>query len=155
MKRMWMAALVAASLVPASLALACGKSCDCNHDKTAAAAKPAAKQAWKTVTVAEASKLSAAKQAQLFDANTAKFRAENGIIPGATLLSSSSGYELKDLPAQKDAKLVFYCANTKCMASHAAAERAVGAGYTDVAVMPEGLLGWKAAGQKTSPVPKS
>jgi rhodanese-related sulfurtransferase len=33
------------------------------------------------------------------------------------------------------------------MASHKAARRAVEAGYTDVAVMVDGLKGWKAAGQ--------
>jgi rhodanese-related sulfurtransferase len=33
------------------------------------------------------------------------------------------------------------------MASHAAARRAVKAGYTQVSVMGDGLLGWKKAGQ--------
>jgi rhodanese-related sulfurtransferase len=33
------------------------------------------------------------------------------------------------------------------MASHAAARRAVEAGYTDVNVMAEGISGWIAAGQ--------
>jgi rhodanese-related sulfurtransferase len=155
MKRIWIAALVAGSLLPASLALACGKECDCKHDKTAAAAKPEVKPAWKTLSVAEVSSLAAKQQAALFDANTPEFREKNGIIPGARLLASSSSYDLKALPAQKNAKLVFYCASTRCTSSHTAAERAVGAGYTDVAVMPDGLLGWKAAGQKTTPIPKS
>ena len=33
------------------------------------------------------------------------------------------------------------------MASHAAARRAVAAGYRDVAVMVDGILGWAAANQ--------
>jgi len=37
------------------------------------------------------------------------------------------------------------------MASHAAAERAVQAGYTNVAVLKVGLKGWKAAGKPTVP----
>ena len=37
MKRVVMAAVVAASLIPATVALACGKDCGCNHDKMAQA----------------------------------------------------------------------------------------------------------------------
>ncbi len=33
------------------------------------------------------------------------------------------------------------------MASHAAAVRAVKAGYRDVSIMAEGIKGWKAAGK--------
>jgi len=33
------------------------------------------------------------------------------------------------------------------MASHGAARRAVAAGYTDVSVMTDGIMGWDAAGQ--------
>ena len=103
----------------------------------------------KKVTVAQLSKDKASK---VFDANGPDFRVKNGAIPGAVLLTSSSSYDLKELPPQKDAALVFYCANTMCGASEAAAKRASAAGYTNVAVLPEGLMGWKAAGQKTAPV---
>jgi hypothetical protein len=49
----------------------------------------------------------------IYDANPPSTRAREGVIPGAHLLSSSSDYEVaKDLPPAKDAKLVFYCANT-------------------------------------------
>jgi len=34
------------------------------------------------------------------------------------------------------------------MASHAAARRAVEAGYTDVSVMADGIVGWKKAGMR-------
>ena len=49
----------------------------------------------------------------LLDANDAEFRAKNGVIPGARLLSSFDGYDVtKELPPAKDAPLVFYCSNT-------------------------------------------
>ena len=81
----------------------------------------------------------------IFDANTPDFRAKNGVIPGALLLASSKSYDpAKTLPADKNSQLVFYCANEQCMASHAAAERAVKAGYAHVAVLADGMLGWNA-----------
>ncbi|MFT3840871.1 MAG: hypothetical protein QM723_28030 [Myxococcaceae bacterium] len=39
------------------------------------------------------------------------------------------------------------------MASHAAAERALEAGWTNVAVMSDGLKGWKSAGQPVAQLP--
>jgi rhodanese-related sulfurtransferase len=39
------------------------------------------------------------------------------------------------------------------MASHAAARRAVKAGYKNVSVMADGISGWKEAGQKTATPP--
>ena len=48
----------------------------------------------------------------VLDANDQEFREKNGVIPGARLLSSSGGYDpAKELPADKDAPLVFYCSN--------------------------------------------
>ena len=48
----------------------------------------------------------------LLDANDAEFRQENGVIPGAKLLSSFDRYDLaKELPADKNTSLVFYCAD--------------------------------------------
>jgi len=49
----------------------------------------------------------------VFDANDPEFRAKNGVIPGATLLASSHGFDLKVLPANKATPLVFYCSNSK------------------------------------------
>jgi len=49
----------------------------------------------------------------IYDANHPDTRTEYGIIPGAHLLSSADGYRVsQELPADKQAKLVFYCANT-------------------------------------------
>lgn len=49
----------------------------------------------------------------VLDANDPEFRQKNGVIPGARLLSSFDGYDVKkELPPAKDAPLVFYCSNT-------------------------------------------
>ena len=50
--------------------------------------------------------------ATVLDANEVEFREKNGVIPGAKLLSSFDGYDTqKELPADKNAPLVFYCSN--------------------------------------------
>lgn len=47
----------------------------------------------------------------LFDANGDAFRKRYGVIPGAAMLSHFKKYALSELPADKAAALVFYCAN--------------------------------------------
>jgi len=48
----------------------------------------------------------------LLDANDAEFRQKAGVIPGAKLLSSFDRYDVgRELPADKNAPLVFYCAD--------------------------------------------
>jgi rhodanese-related sulfurtransferase len=86
----------------------------------------------------------------IYDANAAETRDRYGVIPGATLLDSDNHYDLAVLPHDKDATLVFYCANSLCTASHEAARRAVKAGYEDVNVMSEGIRGWRKAGEPTT-----
>jgi rhodanese-related sulfurtransferase len=143
-------------------------SCDaaaCAHAKvgtvTASAGQGAACGAHEAkpgqVTVTElASQLKASPAAIPVDANNEKTRAKDGVIPGAKLLTSASAYDpAKEIGAPKDAHLVFYCANTRCTASHTAAKRAMEAGYTNVSILPEGIAGWKAAGQATTAVPRS
>lgn len=89
------------------------------------------------------------KTVHVYDANNDKTRTKNGIIPGATTLASAHDYSVATLPANKSDKLVFYCANEGCMASHDAAKVAVKAGYAHVFVMADGIEGWKKAGKKT------
>ncbi len=49
----------------------------------------------------------------VLDANRDDFREREGIIPGAVLLSSYARYDVaKELPTAKDARLVFYCADS-------------------------------------------
>jgi len=81
---------------------------------------------------------------RVYDANSRETY-DDGHLPGATWVESDS-LTAGVLPAEKDAKLVFYCANEMCMASHFAAKQALALGYTDVHVMPEGIQGWKKAG---------
>lgn len=85
----------------------------------------------------------------IYDANGSKVRGEYGIIPGAELIDSADGYDLAKLPDDKATPCVFYCSSTWCSAARTAAVRAQSAGYRDVAVLPVGIKGWKAAGRPT------
>jgi rhodanese-related sulfurtransferase len=87
----------------------------------------------------------------VFDANNEKTRKANGVIAGAKTLASSHAYDASVLPSDKNANVVFYCANTACMASHEAAKRAKDLGYTHTMVMADGIQGWKKAGKPTTP----
>ena len=91
----------------------------------------------------------------VLDANNEQTRTKEGVIPGAKILSSYDKYALTELPQDKTSKLVFYCANTKCSASHDAAKRAISNGYKDVSVMVDGIQGWKKAGKTAQPYTKS
>lgn len=53
------------------------------------------------------------------------------------------------LPADKARELIFYCAETRCLSSHDAAEKALALGWTHVSIMPEGIFGWVKAGLPT------
>ena len=109
----------------------------------------AEKESFKVLHVADLAKaLESATPPIVYDVNVASTRENVGIIPGARLLSSSSKYDVaKELPVDKKAPLVFYCANTMCTASHSAARKALKAGYVDVSVMVDGIYGWKKAGR--------
>ena len=48
----------------------------------------------------------------IYDANGWTLRSRAGVIPGAHLLTSDDKYDVaNELPAEKSAKLVFYCAD--------------------------------------------
>jgi hypothetical protein len=50
----------------------------------------------------------------VLDANLEGTRNKYGVIPGARLLTTYDNYDVaKELPPAKNAKLVFYCANTR------------------------------------------
>jgi rhodanese-related sulfurtransferase len=91
----------------------------------------------------------------VLDANNDTTRTKEGVIPGAKILTSYDKYAMSELPSNKNAKLVFYCANTQCSASHDAANRAISAGYKDVSVMVDGIEGWKKAGKIAKPYGKT
>lgn len=139
MKRLVLSAVLAVAVAVPTAALACEGA---SHQ---ASAEP------RKVSVAEvASWTKEKKKFTPVDANGKSTRESQGVIPGAVLLTSSTGYDVKELPTAKENTLVFYCANENCGASKQAARKALEAGYTDVAVLPEGIAGWKKAGQTTA-----
>ena len=113
------------------------------------AAETMAKAELPTISVDELATLIADGKGAAVDANLSTVRSRQGRIPGAILLSDFAEYDLRELPDDRARKLVFYCANEKCGASHAAAEKAKVAGWTDVRVLPAGIVGWKSAGKET------
>ena len=84
----------------------------------------------------------------IVDANNDDARTDAGVVPGAILLTSYNKYAMTELPKDKNTTLVFYCYNSYCQASHAAAHRAISAGYKDARVMKAGIVGWNAANKK-------
>jgi rhodanese-related sulfurtransferase len=79
----------------------------------------------------------------VYDANFPETRERFGVIDGSHLLSSYDNFNVaKELPADKNVNLVFYCYDKRCMASHFAARRAIKAGYKNVSVMGDGIVGW-------------
>ena len=60
------------------------------------------------ISIADVEAGIAAKSITLFDCNSEKTRKKVGILPGAVLVDEETFTE-KDLPADKAAKLVFYC----------------------------------------------
>jgi rhodanese-related sulfurtransferase len=101
-----------------------------------------------TVTVDELDSMIATGNCSPVDANGEGTRKKMGVIPGAVLITDSDTYKTEELPKDKSRALVFYCANTKCGASHDAANRAITAGYSNVKVLPDGIAGWVKAGKK-------
>jgi rhodanese-related sulfurtransferase len=69
-------------------------------------------------------------------------------VPGALHLDPIT-YSERDLPPNKDSKLVFYCSNPLCRKAPNAARRAKRMGYSDVRVMSAGIAGWLDAGLPT------
>ncbi|MCL2625853.1 MAG: rhodanese-like domain-containing protein [Cystobacterineae bacterium] len=86
-----------------------------------------------------------AGEALAVDVNVEEVRQEYGVLPGAVLLDSASSYEVGLLPKDKSLKLIFYCLNKRCTASHIAAKRAQSMGYKRVYVLSEGIQAWKEA----------
>lgn len=129
------------------LAAGCTKAAPASDDPAALAA--AAAKVDDHVSIADLTDWVAHGACKPVDANGDGTRAHMGVIPGAILLSDYRQYAVSELPPNKTTRLVFYCANEQCGASHAAAERAVIAGYTDVHVFKGGIAGWKNAGNPT------
>ena len=85
----------------------------------------------------------------IFDVNVPEIWAEYH-LPGAIHVTSPNLKRF--LPADRNAILIFYCAEPRCTAAEAAATEAVRLHYSKVYVMTEGIFGWVNAGK---PVEKS
>lgn len=81
----------------------------------------------------------------LFDANPREFY-QHGHLPGAAWVKFD-GVTADVLPSDREATLIFYCANELCTASHTAARQALELGYAKTFLMPEGFIGWKKSGR--------
>jgi len=86
----------------------------------------------------------------VFD-NNAKNVYDTGHVPGAKWVDYEH-ISATDLPADKEATLVFYCANEHCTACHEGAGSALKLGFKKVFIMPAGIAGWKKAGKRVEPV---
>ena len=144
--------LASSALALATIAAGCSNDTAPAAATSTAATEAKASDALPEMTVSEVAKLIATPGAKVavLDANGPETRASKGVIPGATLLSNYREYDMKELPAEKDTKLVFYCGSTTCTASDKAALRAKDNGYSDVCVLREGIKGWADSGQKTA-----
>lgn len=140
-------ATVVASMVASMVASGCAAGCGKDAPPPAQSAAPIPE-----VTVDELAALLARQACVPVDANGARTRERQGVIPGAVLLTDSAEYLPSELPGDKAMALVFYCTNEACSASHEAAARARLAGYPDVRVLPAGIAGWKKAGQPTQAI---
>ena len=98
-----------------------------------------------TTTVDEVAAALSAGGVHVYDANSAKQYA-SAHVPGAVHLPFDE-VRVERLPADKGAKVIFYCWNEVCSASHEAATQAAKLGFTNVSVMRAGINGWIKAGQ--------
>jgi len=73
-------------------------------------------------------------------------------VPGAVHLDPVAFRE-GDLPADKDATIVFYCSNFLCRKAPNAASKAKKMGYRNVHVMSAGISGWLSANLPTESGP--
>lgn len=102
------------------------------------------------ISVADVNTVAASKSAVIIDVNgTESYNA--GHVPGALNYEAIKDKLAANLPKDKNALIVAYCANPKCGAYAQAATAAQKLGYTNIKHMTAGIAGWKAAGMKTEP----
>lgn len=101
------------------------------------------------LTVDEVSSRIGQKDFYVFD-NNSRERWTKGHVPSARWVDYSN-VTAADLPADKEATLVFYCGSEQCTACHKAAATAIKLGYKKVNIMPSGIAGWEKSGKKTEP----
>jgi hypothetical protein len=98
-------------LIAAVLSLAAHAGCSKSDSTESASTGSAAEASFPAMTVDEVDRAITAKQAQAVDCNMVSTRKQDGVVPGAIVVSSLH-YAASELPADKTAKLVFYCADS-------------------------------------------
>jgi rhodanese-related sulfurtransferase len=117
---------------------------------------PTSLKGGKVVTVDEAKGMVDKKAAAFFDTRAA-INFGKGHIPGASIVAykeksefkadfdaSQDSFDLSKLPADKNAKIVFYSDSPQGWKSYKAAVTAVNAGYKNVGWMRDGFAAWTA-----------
>jgi hypothetical protein len=99
------------TLLAAALACAAVTGCSKSDPQEAAASGRAAEDQLASMTVDEVDHALAANEAKAVDCNSDGTRKKMGVVPGAILISDHEKFAASELPADKSAKLVFYCAN--------------------------------------------
>jgi rhodanese-related sulfurtransferase len=87
------------------------------------------------------------KTATILDVNGSESFAE-GRIPGAIDFNAHASKLASLLPKDKNALIVAYCGNERCIAYRRAAMAAAELGYTNVKHYAPGIMGWKKSGAK-------
>ena len=81
-----------------------------------------------------------AENVMIIDSRPKRAKYDKGHIPGSVSIPDSQFDKMADqLPANKDALLVFYCGGLKCPLSHKSAFRAEKLGYTNIKVFAAGF----------------
>jgi rhodanese-related sulfurtransferase len=79
----------------------------------------------------------------IIDARPKRAKYDKGHIPMAVSIPDSQFDKMTDqLPADKNALLIFYCGGLKCKLSHKSARKAEKLGYTNVKVFADGFPGY-------------
>ena len=98
-------------LLAAALSITAVAGCS-KPDKTVSA--PTADKAadnLPSMTIDEVDRALAANEAKAVDCNGDPLRKKMGVVPSAILVTDDESYAASELPADKTAKLVFYCAD--------------------------------------------
>ena len=83
----------------------------------------------------------------ILDARTGKSDDGERITGAKSLSPEAKTEEISKVIPAKDALVVTYCAGLKCPASHKLYEHLKSKGYKNLMEFPEGIEGWKGAGQ--------
>jgi rhodanese-related sulfurtransferase len=128
-----------------SLALALALGLGCAHSTATGASAASTESELRPVTVAELARLIEQGGVAVIDTNSAE-SFERGHIPGARWAEYDQ-ITASALPSDRAARVVFYCHNEQCTACHTAARQAIALGYSNVFILPAGIVGWTGAGR--------